>query len=69
MLEELELEHRLGGAPLVGEERDERGDTAGERKEDHRASPAVTGLLDQREHDTTEPEGAERRTDEVDAPA
>ena len=64
--EQLELQHRLGRAPLVGEERRERDDAADERDEDHRAAPAVVRLLDQREHDPAQPERAQAGTDEVD---
>ena len=67
--EQLELQHRLRGVALVGDEREHGEHTADQRHEGRRAAPAVVGLLDQREHDAAEPEDAEDGTRVVDLPA
>ena len=59
--EQVELQHRLGDAPLVGQEQAKGHDARHERDCDHRAAPAVVRLLDQREHDAGEPERTEAR--------
>ena len=64
--EQLQLQHRLGDASLVGEEHGEGDDPAEKRDEDGRTRPAEARLLDQREDDPTEPQGAQDRTEVVD---
>ena len=67
--EEPELEHRVGGTALVPEEERKRDDADGQRDEDHRARPAVAGLLDQREHESPQAESAEAGAERVDVPS
>ena len=66
--EQLELQHRFASAPFVGDERRERHEAADEWDEDDGARPAEARLLDQREHDPTEPQRAKDGAEVVDAP-
>ena len=60
--EEVERQHRLGGAALPCDEGAEHAETAGQRGEDERAGPALRGRADDAEDDGEQP-----RADEADA--
>ncbi len=67
--EQLELQHRLCGMALAPEEGRERDDASCERNDDRGAAPAVPRLLDQREHEAGQPDGAQPGAGRVDSAA
>ena len=66
-LEQVEPQHRVGRALLVDDERPKRDDTAEKRNDDHRAPPPESGLLNEPEDDSGQPEGAQGGADKVDS--
>ena len=64
---QLEVEHRLSGAPLVLDEGGEGDEAADERHDDQGATPPVMRLLDQREDDSGQPDRAEGGAGHIDA--